>query len=216
MEKLKNNYIVQGWLVLLLTLCFGSALAGVQMVLSPKIEANKINETRQKVPGLILGKGAVKRLEKEGRSLEITPRTVSITKNNRTVSYKLFQVIEKGETSGWVVKSSGQGYADKIELLIGLDPSLNKILGLFILEQKETPGLGNKITEWEFRKQFISKSTNMPIVASKTGATSPDEINAITGATISSRSICSIINTAVKDIRASLKDKGSPKNNLTF
>jgi len=206
MEKLKNNYIVQAWLVLLLTLCFGSSLAGVQMVLSPKIEANKINETRQRIPGLILDKAALERLEKEGASLEIKPETIRVTKNNRIVSYKVFQAIEKGKVSGWVVKSSGQGYADKIELLIGLNPSLNKILGLFVLEQKETPGLGNKITKWQFRKQFISKRTNMPLVASKTGATSPHEIDAITGATISSRSICLIINTAVKDIRASLKN----------
>lgn len=206
MKKLKNNYIVQAWLVVFLSLCFGSALAGVQLILSPKIEANKINETLQKVPELILGKAGVKRLAKEGHTLEINPRIIHIKKNNRIMSYKVFQAIEEGKVSGWVIKSSGQGYADKIGLLIGLNSSLNKISGLFIIEQKETPGLGNKITDLDFRKQFISKNTSTAIIASKTGATSPNEIDAITGATISSRSVCSIVNTAVKDLRASLKD----------
>jgi len=207
MEKFKNNYIIQAWLVVFLSLCFGSALAGVQLVLSPKIEANKINETLTKVPELILGKEGVKRLAKEGLSLKINPRRIQIKKNNRIISYKVFQAIEKGKVSGWVIKSSGRGYADKIELLIGLNPSLNKISGLFIIEQKETPGLGNKIANLDFRKQFISKNTNTAIIASKTGATSPNEIDAITGATISSRSVCSIVNTAVKDLRSSLKKK---------
>ncbi len=206
MEKLKNNYIIQAWLVLFLTLCFGSALAGIQLTLSPRIEENKINETRQKVPELILGIEGVERLSKEGRSLDIKSKVIRVEKNNRIISYKVFQTFEKGNVSGWVVKSSGPGYADKIELLIGLNPSLNEILGLFILEQKETPGLGNKIVDWDFRKQFISKKTGMALIASKTGATAPNEIDALTGATISSRSVCSIINTAVKDLQASLNE----------
>ena len=66
LERLKNNNIIQAWLVLFLALCFGSALAGVQMTLGPKIEINKINETREKVPELVLGKDAALKMCRAG------------------------------------------------------------------------------------------------------------------------------------------------------
>ena len=54
-EGKKSNFFVQAWLVLALALFYGAALAGVHMQLSPKIAQNKINETLEKVPELVLG-----------------------------------------------------------------------------------------------------------------------------------------------------------------
>ena len=48
-ENVKTNFISQTWLVLLLAICFGALLAGIQITLGPTIEANKINETLEKV-----------------------------------------------------------------------------------------------------------------------------------------------------------------------
>ena len=42
-ENVKTNFISQTWLVLLLAICFGALLAGMQITLGPTIEANKIN-----------------------------------------------------------------------------------------------------------------------------------------------------------------------------
>jgi electron transport complex protein RnfG len=103
-----------------------------------------------------------------------------------------------------VVKTAGQGYSDKVELLLGLDPTFTKITGLFILEQKETPGLGNKMIFPEWRGQFIGKPTAPPLKVVKTGAQAKNEIDAITGATISSRSVVSIVNGAVQALREPL------------
>ncbi len=55
MLSLKENYIVQAWLVILLALSFGASLSGVELLLSPKIRENKINETMSLVPALIKG-----------------------------------------------------------------------------------------------------------------------------------------------------------------
>ncbi len=202
---MKNNYIVQAWLVLILAICYGGALAGMQLKLAPIIAENKINETRQKVPELVLGAG------KADTKLDIEPQSISIEKGNKKISYTVFKASKDGKTTGWVAKNSGQGYADKIELLVGLNPSADAITGLFILDQKETPGLGNKIIDWDWRKQFLGKKTDTGLAVVKTGAKALHEIDGITGATISSRCVCNIINNAVNDLKEPLAKKLNSK-----
>lgn len=198
---MKNNYIVQAWLILILAVCYGGVLAGMQLSLAPIIAENKINETRQQVPELVLGS------EKAGTQLEIEPQTVTIEKGGKNISYTVFKASKDGKTIGWVAKNKGQGYADKVELLLGLNPKADAITGLFILDQKETPGLGNKIIDSSWRKQFLGKKTDINLAVVKTGAKAPNEIDAITGATISSRTVCNIINVAVTDLKEPLSKK---------
>jgi len=204
LERIRNNYVVQAWLVLILAICFGGSLAGMQLALGPLIEANKINETLKKVPEMVLGAKKAEKLTKD-QQLIIEPQTVEIEKNNRKVFYSVFKAKHpNGDPAGWVAKAVGQGYADKIEILFGMDNKLKKITGLFVLDQKETPGLGNKIMEEGWRQQFVKKKTATPLKVTKEGAKAAHEIDSITGATISSRAVCSIINTTIKDLRAPL------------
>ncbi len=204
-DRLKDNRLIQAWLVLILALFFGTALAGVHMTLGPKIRQNKLNETLQKVPALVMNSEELQQLEEKGANLDIEPKTISVEKKGRKKYYKVYQArLPEGNMAGWVVKASGQGYADKIEILIGLNPDAEKIMGLFVLEQKETPGLGANITNKNWRKQFSGKPAK-PLVAVKTGAQSPREIDAITGATISSKSVTRILNSALSDLKNKLQ-----------
>jgi electron transport complex protein RnfG len=198
---IKNSNIVQAWLVLLLCLCFGSALAAVHVVLSPAIEANKINETREKIPGLVMGEEKAMALTQAGQVLQVADLPVKVEKSGRQVSYAVYEALLEDQRVGWVVKSSGQGYADKIELLVGLDAEAEIISGLFVLDQKETPGLGNKVVDTEWRGQFIGKPAAGALSVTKSGASSPLEIDAVTGATISSDAVVQIVNTALADVR---------------
>lgn len=207
-ERLRNNNIVQAWLVLLLALFFGSSLAGIQITLGPKIEENKINETREQVPALVMGEAQAQEMAAEGKALEVNPQTILVEKNGRQVGYSVFEaVLPDGERAGWVVKSKGQGYADKIELLLGLGPDVQEIRGVFVLDQKETPGLGNKITFPEWRGQFEGKSTSDFLTVVKGGGAGPAQIDAITGATISSRAVATIVNMAIADLKGPLSSK---------
>lgn len=199
----KNSNLVQAWLVLLLALCFGSALAAVQVNLSGIIAANKLNETLDRAPGLVPRGGGVKTESGEtSTSVNVTPGSIAVSSGGKTVSYPLYRVSRDGTLAGWVLKAGGQGYADKIELLLGLDPGQETITGLFILEQKETPGLGNKIITPEWRSQFIGKKTDPPLVVVK-GKTAGG-IDAITGATISSRAVTAIVNRTIGDVKGRL------------
>ena len=203
---LRASSLVQAWLVLVLAVGFGISLAGVQLALGPVIENNKINETLEKVPELVLGNDLAARMAAQNQSLEIVPRQVEVRKADRAKYYSVYEARYQGERKGWVVKTKGQGYADTIELLLGLSPDLSTITGLFVLDQKETPGLGNKIITVGWRAQFVDEPADGNLKVVKNGATKPGEIDAVTGATISSKSVTALINTAVGDLKTPLTD----------
>jgi electron transport complex protein RnfG len=200
----KNSNLAQAWLVLVLALVFGTALAAVQVNLGHVIEANKINETLAQIPQLVFGADAARKMDAGNVPVEIIPGTMAIQKDGRNAYYSLFRVDRDGALAGWVIKARGQGYADTIELLIGLDAQAKTITGLFILEQKETPGLGNKIGTVRWRSQFVNRATDRPLVVVKRGSGRPDAIDAVTGATISSRSVTRIVNRTIGDLRGRL------------
>ena len=182
------KYLKQAWLVIVLSLGFGAALAAVQSSLGPKIAANKLAETMRQVPLLVPGTAADK--------------TTAITVED-TVVYRAQNA--SGKLAGWVIPARGQGFADTIELLIGLDASGETITGLFVLAQKETPGLGDFITG-KWREQFAGKKTLAPLTVVKKmpGTVADSEIAAVTGATISSESVKNIVNAAVEKFRGKL------------
>ena len=181
---MKNSYIGQAWLVILLSLVFGGGLAGLQVKLQDRIAANKLAETLGQIPRLV--PGAV-----QGREVTLAGRTV-------------YRALDDKGAVGWVIPTSGQGFADRIELLLGVDAGATKITGVYVLDQKETPGLGNKIIEDEWRAQFAGKSALNPLAAITSGKAAGSQIDALTGATISSESVCRIVNTTLQRLRPEL------------
>jgi electron transport complex protein RnfG len=200
----RNSNLAQAWLILVLALIFGAALAAVQVNLSQTIRNNKLKETLERIPELVWGADKTGKIQKRDPAPDIAPGTIAVEKNSKTSYYQLYRVSLAGRLSGWVVKAGGQGYADQIELLIGLDPAAETITGLFILEQKETPGLGNKISLSRWRNQFIQKSTELPLTVVKGKSPTSNSIDAVTGATISSRSVTGIVNRTIDDIKGRL------------
>jgi len=207
MVGFRKSFLAQAWLVLVLAVSFGSALAFVQVSLSEVIAANKLNETLTQVPALVWGEKAAQYVADTGMPMDISPGTVSVKKEQKTTYYPLYRVTRGKIMSGWVLKARGQGYADKIEVLIGVDPDVETITGLFVLEQKETPGLGNKITFPAWRKQFVGKKTVTPFMVVKEKSAEENTIDAVTGATISSRSVAGIVNQTVTDIKGRLTSR---------
>ena len=101
-----------------------------------------------------------------------------------------------GRRVGFAIPASEPGFQDAIDILFGFDPAKPGTLGLVVLGTKETPGLGDKILSEGFRDQF--KDAKTPISGVKAGASQkPDDVDMITGATISSRTVIRAINKAV-------------------
>lgn len=120
--------------------------------------------------------------------------------------YKVFN--ESKLPIGYSLVCEGNGFQGKIRLIAGLNTDLSKITSLEILEQVETPGLGTKITEEPFKKQFKGLLT-IPKIEWIKGKPpeKPNEIQTITGATISSKSVVAIVNEGIQRARK-LKEKG--------
>ena len=201
MGSIKNSNLGQAWLVLLLSIVFSVSLAAVHLNLSPVIEENKTKETMEKIPVLVTGKDS----KENADSMDISSRIVNVDKNGITKSYTVYDARDKaGGTIGHVVKAKGQGYADKIELLLGLDSAGRTITGLFILDQKETPGLGNRIVDDAWRNQYIGKSSDSALVVIKGKSANKNEIDAVSGATISSRAVTDIVNSTLADLKTKI------------
>ena len=90
---------------------------------------------------------------------------------------------------------SGPGFWGSISAMIALEFDLETIKGLKILKHAETPGLGGRITEGWFQAQFRGKRVISELKIVPYGeAEGPNEVNAITGATQTSRAFEKIIN----------------------
>lgn len=103
-------------------------------------------------------------------------------------------IAKKGsEAIGYVMKvTSHEGYAGDIEIACGIrnDGTVN---GISFLSIGETAGLGMKAKDDVFKNQFASKQVEQ-FVTTKTGASAPEDIDAITGATITTNAVTKAVN----------------------
>lgn len=110
---------------------------------------------------------------------------------------------DKGVCKGIAFQGSGKAYGDLLSLLFGYDPEQQKIIGFYVLESKETPGIGDKIEKEPFLSNF--KAMDVALKDDLSGLKNDVktvkhgekknawEIDAITGATITSRAVGNIL-----------------------
>ncbi len=178
----KRNYLREAWLVLLLALGFGAALSIVDVSLSPRISQNRLDMIMSRIPELVPGSSRGERVEIDGEQL-----------------YRAID--DNGEVRGWVVLISGTGFNDRVDMLVGLDAARERITNVIVLDQKETPGLGSRITEKDWLDRFAGKPVDLiPLRVRRSAPDKDNEIEAITGATISSETVATAVNRAVQRI----------------
>lgn len=106
---------------------------------------------------------------------------------------------ENNQFMGFVfIVTSSKGYGGDIQAMIGVGPVYN-IVGVEFLSIGETAGLGMNATNKEFREQYVNKTETQGYAVkrfsvTKTGATKPSEIDAISGATITSNAVTDMVN----------------------
>lgn len=103
-----------------------------------------------------------------------------------TAEYPVFFLTEAGEVTGLAVQAAGHGgYGGDIVLMIGLDMETDRLAGVEIVSHSETPGLGARVEQAEFRRQWEGLLASESVGLRSTGGT----IDAISGATFSSRAM---------------------------
>ncbi len=161
----------------------GAVLSVVYMFSSPFIEKNMLAEQKRAIFSVVPNAKSYEEKEKNGLKYFVCKDA-------------------SGNIVGYALPAKGNGYQGEIKLMIGLSPDLKNITGLEVLEQVETPGLGGRISEDSFLKQFkgLEDEPEVEYVKNK-NPEKPNQIRAITGATISSRSVVAIINKFVKEFK---------------
>lgn len=102
---------------------------------------------------------------------------------------------QAGRPVGFALTAAEPGFSDVITLIFGYDPRTGRVLGMKVLDSRETPGLGDRIEkDSTFGAGFAGALA--PLVGVKRGAGTGDrhQVDMITGATISSRAVIGIIN----------------------
>ncbi|MBN1465775.1 RnfABCDGE type electron transport complex subunit G [candidate division KSB1 bacterium] len=183
-----------GGLLMLITTIAASALAGIYNVTKPRIEAQKALQLERALT----------------IALPSAPREAIFPVQDEDVIlyYVGYKTPEKKELIGYAFVSHGSGYSSVIETMVGVD-TLGNILGMKVLNQVETPGLGTKVEEirhgddapW-FTQQFIARPAGQ-VAVDKDGG----DIQSITGATISSRALTKSVVAAYEKL---LADKAKP------
>lgn len=117
-------------------------------------------------------------------------KTASLDENQYTY-YEGFD--ESGKIVGYVFSTSAKGYGGDIGVMVGID-SDGVVKGISILSINETAGLGMNAKNESFLNQYKEKSGELSVI--KNGTPAENEIQALTGATITSKAMTQAVNIA--------------------
>jgi len=180
---------------LVATLGFAGLLSGLIIVsvfetTLPAINAYKAKVVREAVLEVLPGTAWMQRLVYRGGKLIVKEEA------GKDEAALFAGYDAEGRFLGYAIPSAGPGFQDNIRLIYGYLPARRMVVGMEILESRETPGLGDKIyKDADFVANFRSLSVEPEILAVKKGTKSAaNEVDAITGATISSKAVVRIIN----------------------
>ncbi len=175
----------------LLTVISGAVLAVLDSYTKPRIEAYQ-NQL------------------KNAAVAEVLPQNVKVESTEKE-DFTYYTATKAGEVVAYAFQVSGGGYQSELVVMVCVTPDFSEIIATKVISQVETPGLGTKIENdptnkehptW-FMDQFKGLKINPTITYVKNAKPSKDtEIQAITGATISSAAIVDILNKQIKTAKA--------------
>lgn len=193
---------------LVATLAVAGALAGLLIVTTfqwaqPRIVEHQAAALRAAVEEVLSAPARVERLFVHGGRLvrELPAGTDSAGVERVFAGYDA-----AGKRVGFAVLGGEPGFQDVISVIFGYDPEGGRVLGMNVLDNKETPGLGDKIVkDSAFVDGFRGAAAPLVGVKAGRGSGAEDQVDLITGATISSRAVVEIINHRIEAVKPLLE-----------
>lgn len=179
---MKKGYLYTVVFMFVVALVFTTVLASVNAVFKDKIAVNE---------QLIEKKAVLNAMDIAFADDDINQLFSDIkkVKTDNLVYYALSS--QNGQIEKYAIYFEGSGLWSTLTGYIGVDGTLSTLLGIDFTSQNETPGLGGRIEEEWFKSQFRDVSlSELPIVYG-------NGIDAITGATLTSKSVMKIINDTI-------------------
>jgi electron transport complex protein RnfG len=186
------------------SLICGVLIVGTNIATSARIRGNQETIMRNSVEELLPGvqKQIIYGVQPSGE-LKILP-------DLEPAGQRLFAGYDgSGKLIGIVIESSARGYADLINAMYAYSPEKQAITGFKVVDMRETPGLGDRVrSDPDFLNNFQDLDATIvdgkpahPVKVVKHGSKKNAwEIDAISGATISSRAVGKLIGTSVQDV----------------
>ena len=150
----------------------------------------------------LLTKDTIAELQLENEKLAMAKvmegdyETASFTVDDQVVDYHL--VKKDGQLIGYIFKTSAKGYGGEISVMTAINPDAS-VAAVEILDASgETPGLGQNVTKEYFYSQYNGRPHDIVVVKGGNADKVKNEIDAVTGATISSKAVTKAVNTAIE------------------
>lgn len=138
-------------------------------------------------------------------TLTLKVQLTGATGKAETKEFEVYQCLDaSSQVAGLAYVAQPAGFADAIQVMVGLDPVARKVLAIQVLDQKETPGLGVKVREEKYTRQFKGKSLEDAFTAARSGG----DIQAVTGATISSKAVARGVKETAEAVLAAYGKEG--------
>ena len=174
----------------LVTFVFISAVSGVHVVTLERVKDN----ARLHVSRAILIAAGFDRTLDNAKMAALYDSLVTPMPREGAVRYYAVRDAETGQPQTCVFMCSGPGLWGNILTAVALDHDLTEVAGVCFVEHNETPGLGARISEPWFEEQFRGKRSPLALVPEGTGSKGLGEIDALTGATVTSKAVRDIVN----------------------
>ncbi len=195
----KGGFMKDAWILFAITLISGLLLGAVYQITKVPIQMAEAKESLHKYQmaypdatdflfdqaiqdQVVLSKETLKEQKPEYGNVEVTVALKAVDASGNVIGHI-------------ITASSDDSYGGTVKVSVGITNE-GKITGVELLEISDTPGLGMKATEPAFKDQYKDKTVE-EFTVTKTGSTSDSEINAISGATITSNAVTHAVDAAL-------------------
>jgi electron transport complex protein RnfG len=194
----------------------GLAIVGIFLLTQPRIERNRAEALEAAIFRVL--HGASSRVAYVVRDSKLVPfESPDGGLPKEPAVYAGYDA--SGKLVGFAIPAEGAGFQDTIQLIYGFDAKTRRVVGMEVLESRETPGLGDKIIkDAKFLANFHDLAVDPKVVVVKSGKKTDNEVDAISGATISSKAVVKIINDSnqrwldrVEALAKTIGNGGGPK-----
>ena len=177
----------------------GFLLAGVKHATGDRIEDQTMRYVKGPAVKNVLAAASNDPVQdRQSITLDGAPLTAFLGKKEGALVYLAYETI-------------ADGFGGELGVMVGYDLKTDKLLGIAITSHKETPGVGSRVTQDDFTDRFIGKSLSTIFRVQKDGG----EIDAVTGATISSRAACAAVQQSAQQYAAIKAKIAEPPSALT-
>ncbi len=205
---IKSALIRDAIALFLITLVSGLGLSYVYEITKEPIKAQEIQKSIEANKAVFSDAAS---FEEDTQLMELA-KTIDLTRANADFQGITIENINKALDAGNqligynITVSTSAGYKDGINFVFGYSLD-GRVTGIEFLGINETAGLGMKAAEPEFLDQFLNKQVKQ-FVVTKQGATSEEEIDALSGATITSSAVANAINAGITFVVGNSEEMG--------